>query len=247
MRTETLSYGSSPDQVVHTCYPESIPVHRPAPVAVLLHGGWWRDRHDLHLMDPLAEGLVQQGWVVWNVEYRRTGKGGGGWPQTLEDVRRALNLLRWRIGRSTEAGHPSGVVAIGHSAGGHLGLLAAPGSPLTGVVALAPVTDLVTSARDGLGEDAVADFLGPAAGETVAEEASPLYRLPLGVTQLVLHGTADQRVPVEQSRSYVEAAHRAGDPVTYREASGADHFAVIDPEDEAWRVASSWLSERAYG
>lgn len=245
MRTESFSYGSSPSQVIHACYPESIPAHFPASVAVLLHGGWWRDRHNLHLMDPLAEELVQQGWVVWNVEYRRTGKDGGGWPQTLEDVSRALDLLRWRLGRSTEMGHPAGVVAIGHSAGGHLGLLAAPGSPLTGVVALAPVTDLVTSARDSLGEGAVADLLGPTAGRRIEKEASPLYRLPLKVAQLVVHGTDDQRVPVEQSRSYANTAHRAGDPVTYREVSGADHFAVLDPGHEAWRIAYSWLSARA--
>jgi dipeptidyl aminopeptidase/acylaminoacyl peptidase len=82
----------------------------------------------------------------------------------------------------------------------------------------------------------VAAFLG--AGPDQAPEryrlASPLSRLPLGVPQLLLHGDADPRVPVGQSRAYAAAASAAGDPVELLELAGIDHMTVIDPTSAAW-------------
>ncbi|MBV2364662.1 alpha/beta hydrolase family protein [Streptomonospora nanhaiensis] len=255
-----FDYGGHAGQVVHIHQPAADD-DAPFPVAVLLHGGWWRAAHDTRLMEPVAAHLADRGWLVWNVEYRRTGGDGGGWPQTLEDVQAALALLGARLAEGAEPGDPATVVAVGHSAGGHLALMAAPGSPLTGVVALAPVTDLRAAADRGLGEGAVAEFLAPAhppepagpggeptgpAGEerpapADPESASPLHRLPLGTPQLVVHGAADRRVPVAQSRAYVEAARAAGDAVDYVEPPEADHFAVIDPAHPAWTPVRAWL------
>lgn len=242
MRT-TVAYGEHPSQIVHIREPEGR--GGPTPVAVLLHGGWWRDRFDASLMDPLSQDLADAGWAVWNVEYRRTGDDGGGWPQTLEDVEDALTLLgetaagdrgRYDLGR---------VVSIGHSAGGHLALLSALDTgraPVTTVVALAPITDLARCAEEGLGEGAVEPFLGPVPTARPYGESSPVSRVPLGVSQVVVHGDEDQRVPVEHSRDYVAAARAAGDDVDYREIAGADHFAVIDPAHRAWREVREYLS-----
>ncbi|GAB3441063.1 alpha/beta hydrolase [Streptomonospora sediminis] len=235
-----FAYGTHPSRVVGIWQPDT-DGDAPFPVAVLLHGGWWRDAHDLRLMDPLAAELADAGWLVWNMEYRRTGGDGGGWPQTLDDVRAGLDVLGARLGEGAEPGDPGRVVAIGHSAGGHLALLAAPGSPLTAVVGLAPVTDLRAAARAGLGEGAVPDFLGTEPADRTWAEAAPLHRVPVGVPQLIVHGDADQRVPVEHSRAYAAAARAAGDPVDYTEIAGADHFAPIDPRHAAWRAAGEWL------
>ncbi|MEU3309460.1 prolyl oligopeptidase family serine peptidase [Nocardiopsis sp. NPDC006832] len=237
----STAYGDHPSQIVHRHEPRRY--DGPAPVAVLLHGGWWRDLHDARLMDPLAGDLAAAGWFVWNVEYRRTGTDGGGWPRTAHDVARALDLL------AATADHEDGldtsrVVAIGHSAGGHLALMTAADSLVTSVVTLAPITDLRRCADAGLGEDAVAPFLGPDPAPELYTESSPLHRLPIGVPQLIVHGAADQRVPVEHSRDYVAAARAAGDPVEYREIAGADHFAVIDPAHTAWRTVRDALGAR---
>ncbi|QBI54073.1 alpha/beta hydrolase family protein [Streptomonospora litoralis] len=235
-----FAYGEHPSRLIQVWQPDD-DAAAPFPMAVLLHGGWWRDAHDLRLMDGLAAALADSGRLVWNVEYRRTGDDGGGWPQTLEDVQAALNLLGDRLREGAEPGDPHRVVGIGHSAGGHLALLAAAGSPLTGVIGLAPVTDLRAAATAGLGEGAVADFLGAAPADSTYTEAAPLHRLPIGVPQLIVHGDADRRVPVEHSRAYAEAARAAGDPVEYAEIAGADHFAVVDPQQQAWRSAGEWL------
>ncbi|MDA2805507.1 alpha/beta hydrolase family protein [Nocardiopsis suaedae] len=235
-----LRYGDHPSQRVRVLGPES-GGDGPAPVAVLLHGGFWRDRHGMELMEPIAEDLVRAGWQVWNVEYRRTGADGGGWPQTLDDVRAALVLLSEELSEHPEGAAPGKVVAVGHSAGGHLALLAAPGSPLRGVVGLAPVTDMVDTAERGLGEGAVDAFLGEEAPHSAFHESSPLRQVPVGVPQLIVHGDQDQRVPIEQSRTYVQEARLAGDEVDFEEVSGADHFVMIDPSHRAWAAARAWM------
>src|SRR5690625_6363366 len=114
MRTK---YGEHRSQFFDTWEPET---PHPAGTAVAIHGGWWRDRHDLHLMDRMCAHLTHDGWRVHNLEFRRTGRDGGRWPETLDDVLTALSLI----------GHESPrPVLIGHSAGAHLALMASRNQP----------------------------------------------------------------------------------------------------------------------
>jgi acetyl esterase/lipase len=77
------AYGTRPDQVGELWPPAR---GGPWPVVALLHGGFWRSQRSLELMRPLAADLAGRGFAVWNLEYRRVGQPGGGWPGTLEDV-----------------------------------------------------------------------------------------------------------------------------------------------------------------
>jgi acetyl esterase/lipase len=202
---------------------------------VVVHGGFWRARYDLDLGRPLAASLVQHGWAAWNVEYRRVGNGGGT-PQTLDDVAEAIDTLATLdldLGR---------VVTIGHSAGGHLATWAASRGrherwpiavAVTGVVAQAAVLDLRTAYRDRLGAGAVEAFLGHPPGDA-DDPVDPARQVPLGVPVFCVHGRADDVVPVDQSRAYVEAATAAGARAGLTEVEG-DHFVVIDPDSGAWR------------
>ncbi|MFE3175012.1 alpha/beta hydrolase family protein [Amycolatopsis sp. NPDC059090] len=221
---ETLRYGSEPSQFVEL---HGTPGGRGT--AVLLHGGWWRARHDLHQLDPMAADLVAAGWYVANVEYRRIDGDTGGWPQTLDDVLAAIAAVERPAALPT--------VAIGHSAGGHLALLT--GGSLAGVVALAPITDVPRARAEELGEGAAGLFL---TGDDAA--ASPIRQVPIGCPQLVVQGDADVRVPVAHSRDYVAAAKAAGDDVDYVELPGVDHFRLIDPGDEPWQPVREWLDRR---
>jgi acetyl esterase/lipase len=219
----------------------------PWPVVALLHGGFWRARRTLELMRPLAADLAGRGLAAWNLEYRRVGQPGGGWPGTFQDVAAGLDHLAALAGR--EPLDLDRLVVAGHSAGGHLALWSAArpglpaGAPGAGprvvprlAVSLAGVCDLAAGADDGLGEGAVAELLGATPGQNPARYrlASPLARLPLGVAQLLVHGDADTRVPVAQSRAYAAAAAAAGDPVELVELAGAGHMDVIDPASPAW-------------
>jgi acetyl esterase/lipase len=245
------AYGPEPDRFGELWRPAGA---GPWPVVALLHGGFWRAGRTLELMRPLAADLAGRGFAAWNLEYRRVGQPGGGWPGTCEDVAAGLDHLAGLAGRAPL--DLDRLVVAGHSAGGHLALWSAarpglpPGAPGAApqvvpwlAVSLAGVCDLHAGAADGIGEDAVAGFLGATPDQAPERYrlASPRSRLPLGVRQLLVHGDVDPRVPVEQSRAYAAAAAAAGDPVELVELAGVDHMAVIDPASPAWAEVSHRL------
>lgn len=228
-----LSYGDHDDQVVEVAVPEG----GSTGVAVLIHGGYWRARFTRELMEPLAADLLGRGWVVANVEYRRVGAGGG-WPQTVDDARAALAA----VAESRDAqGWTGPVVGVGHSVGGQLALLSA--QAVDAVVALAPVTDLARTRAEGLGEDAVAQFIAepPEDDPQPYAEGSPIEQLPLGRPVLVVHGDADTRVPLAHSTAFVERARAAGDQVTLAVLEGVEHLALIDPSQPHWPAVTDFM------
>jgi acetyl esterase/lipase len=244
-----VRYGSEPSQFGDLRLPTG---RGPHPVAVIIHGGFWRAAHDLLHLGHLAAALTADGVATWNIEYRRVGEPGGGWPGTFEDIGRALLA----VNDLTEAHplDPTRTIAVGFSAGGHLALWAAgrhrvvnvalapaPAFALAGVVALAPIGDLVAAADRPLNGTAVPDLLGgsPSAVPDRYAAASPRALLPIGVRQIVIHGTDDLAVPIELSESYVDAAQRSGDPAELVRLPGTGHFELIDPRSSAWDAVRS--------
>jgi acetyl esterase/lipase len=231
------TYGTDPDQYAELRRPQGESLG----VAVIIHGGFWRAAYDASLGRELALDLTEVGWTTYNVEYRRVGAGGG-WPTTLQDVADAVDLL------SELDLDLSRVVAIGHSAGGHLAAWAAgraglpplaPGSSprvaLTGVVAQAGVLDLRTGAARRVGGTAIPDLLG-GRPEDVPERydwADPIAAVPLSVPVVCIHSRSDDSVPFDQSEAYVAAARQAGGVADLVEFAG-DHMAHVDPGSTAW-------------
>jgi acetyl esterase/lipase len=191
-------------------------------VAVLVHGGFWRARYGLDLEHALAADLVARGWTVWNVEYRRLGDGGG-WPATYDDVRAAISALPVRASR---------VVAIGHSAGGHLAVRAAADVPLDGVVSQAGALDLYELWRRGTSDHVVRQFLGGSPHDVPEAYAAATPRPP-DVPLLLVHGALDEDVPVAISRDY-----GAGDLVVIEDEGHMEH---LDPRSRCWRAVIEWL------
>jgi acetyl esterase/lipase len=227
-------YGPHPSQVAELFRPDGA---GPSPVAVVVHGGFWREAYDRRLMDDLCRDLAGRGWAAWNVEYRRLG-GGGGWPATFDDVASAIDALAGLEGLDR-----SRVVSIGHSAGGPLALWAAARTDarvrVTHAVSQAGVVDLAEAARLGL-SNGVADELVGGRRERFAE-ASPLELLPLGLPQLLVHGEEDAVVPVSIARGYAAAARAAGDAVDLVTLTGVRHFEHLDPASSAWEAVVDWL------
>jgi acetyl esterase/lipase len=231
-------YGPDPAQFGDLYLPAE-PRH--TGVAVIIHGGFWRARYDLSLGAPLAIDLAARGYAAFNLEYRRVGRGGG-WPGTLQDVSDGVDAL------SSLDLDVSRVVAIGHSAGGHLATWAAgreqlpSGAPghrpkvtVTAVVAQAGVLDLAMAQAQGVGGTAVSDLLGgtPASVPERYAIADPIAQAPLRVPVLCVHGRGDQAVPFAQSTEYVTAARAAGATASLTEVQG-NHFTLIDPRSPAW-------------
>lgn len=239
-----VAYGAHPDQIGNLHLPARD--GGPWPCVVLIHGGFWRTGWDRTLMTPLAVDLASRGLVAWNVEYRRVGQADGGWPGTFEDVALAVDHLA-----DVPAVDTKRVVCCGHSAGGHLALWAAarhrlparaPGSrprvEPTAAVALGAVCDLEGAWRDDLGDGAVTGLLGSFVDHAARYEwASPAALAPLGVSQLLVHGSADEVVPIEQCREYAARDARA----ELIELAGADHFDVIAPGHAAWAAVTARL------
>ena len=243
-RATVHRYGEHPRQLAD--------LHRPAgagphPVAVVLHGGAWQPPWTKLVMRPLCFDLVRRGWAAWNVEYRRVGRDGGGWPQTFDDVAAAIDRLAELADPALDLDR---VMLLGHSAGAQLALWAggradlpagAPGSEprvrSRRVLALAAVCDLVRAGRPAR------ELLGGSVDEVPERyaQADPMRRLPLRVPVGLVHPRADETVPVHDSRDYAAAARAAGGDVTLVEPPGG-HRDPIDPSSAAWRAAVGWLS-----
>lgn len=244
---ETIAYADEHPSQVGDLY---LPAEPRDTLIVLIHGGFWYEQYGRESVAPLAEDLAERGYPVWSITYRRVG-GGGGWPETFADVATALD----HVGELPV--EPDRIVAIGHSAGGHLALWAAARQRLPddrvgaqpdvvpdAVVGLAAVSDLRAAARQGLGADAVTKLLGGEPSE-VPERlrvAAPLASIPLGVPQLLVHGRSDRLVPPEMSEQYATRARAAGDRVDLELVEGG-HFEVIDPSAEPWQLVLERLED----
>jgi len=177
----------------------------------------------LELGRPLAEVLVADGFAVWNIEYRRVG-GGGGWPQTGEDVLAALDAV--------DLGP---VVTLGHSAGGHLAVWAAKRSArVVGAVAQAAVLDFTRHITGRALE---------LCSEEQFAEASPQALVPIGKPVICVHGDRDEDVPVEQSTGFCAVEPQAELDVV----EGAGHMDVITPGTEAWERCRAAVGRLARG
>jgi acetyl esterase/lipase len=216
----------------------------PFPVAVVIHGGFWRAQYGRKLMHPLCRDLVARGWAAWNLEYRRLGRlSGGGWPNTFDDVSAGIDHLHELLAPLDL----SRVVTIGHSAGGHLAALAAtrpaPRVAVTAVVSQAGVLDLERAWEWRLSKGVVRRLLDgtPEQQPDRYAAASPAARLPLGVPALLTHGGEDDIVPPAMSEGFHAAARAAGDECELVMLPGEDHFGHLDVANPLWQAVVEWI------
>jgi acetyl esterase/lipase len=204
----TVAYGEHADNVVDVRDTEA------DTVAVLVHGGYWRVRYDRSYLTPFVEYLVAQGLSVASLEYRRIGNGGE-WPVLHQDVTAGVDkVVELFPGRR--------IVLVGHSAGGHLALLAADRPGVAKVVSVAGLCDLARAHELGLSDNAVTELLGGDLG--LLAEADPMNRVPPPVPVTLLHGDADTHVPLELSQRY--QAKSGAELVVL---PGIDHFEPVEP------------------
>lgn len=234
-----IAYGGDPNQFIDLRFPAAAKKD-PHPLAINIHGGFWRARYDLRHAGHLCAALTAKGLATANLEYRRVGQAGGAWPGTFEDIRAAYSFLvqhapQYRF-------DPQKLLVMGHSAGGQLALcLAAHDPAIQRVVSLAGVVDLQRAYELHLSNDAVVEFLRGKPDEVPDHyrEANPIALSISHAQQWLIHGAADDVVPPAFSHHYVaEKQKRTGtqrEDAHLREIAGAGHFDLIDPRSTAWK------------
>ncbi len=246
-----IAYGSAPSQFVELFRPKG---DGPFPVVVLIHGGCWTVQYGgITQMRNMAGALAAQGIAVWNVEYRRHDEEGGGYPGMYRDVATAVDLLR------DESKHDprldlQRIVAVGHSAGGHLAQWAGSrhrlpqwspawvADPLRipTVISLGGLADLrngaalIRSSCDR--ETAQLAGVPSAARPDVFADTSPAEMLPAGIRTVLIHGELDAVAPPSAGEDYARRARAAGDAAEVIVLPGAGHYDEVAAASPAWPV-----------
>jgi acetyl esterase/lipase len=257
----TISYGADEMHKVDVWLP-TVPRAGLHPTVLMVHGGCWQTSiADRTLMNWIADDLRRSGYAVWNIDYRGVDRPGGRHDGIFNDVSQATDALREHA--ATYRLDLSRVVAVGHSAGGHLALwlaarprlgrelLSKPADPLpiAHVVSLGGLPDLeqALAQKQGCGPEPIHQLLLPppldAAKVTRAERRAfmrdksiPLMA-PLGVPQSLVNGDKDRIIPIRFATDYARKMRAAGDSVTVRIVPNQGHVELIAPETAAWAEA----------
>ena len=249
-----IRYGPDSVQVVDLWLPEGSGPH---PTVLMVHGGCWQTEiADRRIMAWIAEDLRRRGIAVWNIDYRGVDREGGGYPGTFLDAAAAADALRAQAPRRNL--DISRLVAIGHSAGGHLALWLAgrprlparsplrSGNPIPirTVVSLGGLPDLEEAARPpgtGCGTEVVARLTGGRFDDTSVPRLAPL-----GVGQVLINGLQDRIIPTAYAEGYARPMRAAGDRVRVRMIDRTGHVELISPGTAAWAAAVEEI-EKALG
>lgn len=248
--TERIYYGPDSLQFGELWLPDG---ESPHTTVIMIHGGCWLSIYPgTELMDLIAEDLREHGFAVWNIEYRRLGHDGGGYPGTFLDAARGADYIRKIAG---EYNLPlDRVIATGHSAGGHLaGWLASrkkisEDSPLYsanpieihGVISLAGINNLESYANyssSPCGEQTVEKLVDiDSRGEMAYSDTSPAEMLPLSIPFIEVNAAFDSPVPPFFGYQFVQAAKEAGDPAEHVLLTESGHFEMIHTGTDEWEI-----------
>lgn len=221
-RSSSAEEAYGPDLLQTTLLFEATGSHKRQ--VVLIHGGCWSNQYTRAHITPLASALADAGFNVWVPEYRRVGDVGGGWPGTYQDVVTVINHIARQVGEPP--------TAIGHSAGGHLALLAAsdPDVALAGVIGLAAITDLsVYGQQEGSCPAMVQELMGASYTDSPEHyRAASVLSSEITVPAHLITGSLDGIVGDDQlvgfTRNQVVRIPDAG------------HFDLIHPENMAFDI-----------
>lgn len=249
-----LFYGDDPLQFGDLRLPDGPGPH---PLAIFIHGGFWRAEYALDYFGHACATLAAEGIATWNIEYRRIGNPGGAWPGTFLDVANAADHVRALA--DDDPLDKDRIVAVGHSAGGHLALWLAgrnriPAGDvlhidnplrLRAAISLGGVADLRQAWELGLGEGVARELVGGTPEEYPERFAatSPADLLPLGVPQILIHGELDVPVPFATCQDYAARAAASGDDVTFIGLPDTGHFEIVDPRSAQWQRVQGAINQ----
>jgi acetyl esterase/lipase len=202
--TANQSYGPEAEQKLDIIEPAGGPAEK-RPTALVIHGGGWVGGTKEAVMKLLVMPLVNQGFVVANVEYRLAGKALA--PAAVQDVLLAADW--WKSNAGRYGGNGGRIVAVGDSAGGHLALMTGiapkqaklgPTSNVAAVINWYGITDVIDLLEGQHLRDYAEKWVPPSLNDRIeiARRVSPVSWVRKGLPPiLTIHGDADQVVPYE--------------------------------------------------
>ena len=226
----------------------------PVPLVVWIPGDTWRDGSKA---DCPVTWLALEGYAVASIGYRTSDL--ARFPAQLDDCRAAIAEI---VRRAGEWGlDPTRIAVVGHGGGGHLAALvgladdpagdpsgdeaAAPRFPPAAVAMLSAPTDLTNLGPEHDRPRSPASLLvgGPLPEvREAALRASPVWHVsPDDPPCLVVHGTADFSVPVEQAVRLDAALSAVGVPSTLLLLDRAGHAASVGRDSPAGRAILEFL------
>ncbi len=247
-----IPYGADPLQYAELWLPRG---NAPHPVVLMVHGGCWQtDIADASIMNYIADDLRTRGIAVWNIEYRGVDRDGGGYPGTFLDVVAASEALRKhgnKYGLATQR-----VVAVGHSAGGHLALWLAARErisrssrlysttplPIAAAISLGGLPDLEAAQvppGDTCGAEPVRRLVG-LAGEGRSDpyaDTSPAAMFPFSSRQVLINASRDRIAPPSFAEAYAAKAQKHGAGVQRVTVPDEGHVELIAPGTSSWAAA----------
>nr|WP_283632325.1 alpha/beta hydrolase [Alteromonas macleodii] len=241
---EQLSYGDDPLQTIYTWHGRSSTNEMYADKALIfIHGGCWLNAYGYEHAKGMYHALAELGMGVYVTEYRRVGDEGGGWPGSLDDVTQAISTALKRI---ENEGRYTNIYIAGHSAGGHLALLAAQRlsssslnlsrANIKRIIGLAAITDIQSYAMGHNScQSATAKFMNgtPEDVPTAYQRATPRPThgsLPI----TLLQGDADSIVP---------ARHAVLSGTNQKIIKNGGHFDWLHPESTSFDALLEVISE----
>ena len=241
---EQFSYGDDPLQTIYTWHGRSSTNGMYADKALIfIHGGCWLNAYGYEHAKGMYHALAELGMGVYVTEYRRVGDEGGGWPGSLDDVTQAISTALKRI---ENEGRYTNIYIAGHSAGGHLALLAAQRlsssslnlsrANIKRIIGLAAITDIQSYAMGHNScQSATAKFMNgtPEDVPTAYQRATPRPThgsLPI----TLLQGDADSIVP---------ARHAVLSGTNQKIIKNGGHFDWLHPESTSFDALLEVISE----
>lgn len=228
---ETIRYGDHPEQFIRKWSASSSA--SPRGDVVFIHGGCWLQQYDISHSEGMLSALSREGFNVYGIEYTRSTEEQAGWPQSFSDIRQAVATLK-----QSHLNNAWPNYLMGHSAGGHLAVLAAPefAADFTAIIGLAAITDVTAYARGSNScEQATKWFMGgtPESATTLYDKANPRnYAMPENL--VLLHGDDDNIVSLAQSQ---------WEGVKHVVIEGAGHFDYLHPESLAYHTLLKLLNK----
>ena len=234
-------------------------VDAPVPAIVFIHGGAWKGgrKEDYRFY---AQHFARLGYVVASVQYRLSGE--APFPAAIHDVKAAVRFMRAESG--SLGVDPNRLAVAGGSAGGHLSMMIGyssdikeldgnsghPGvsSRVQCVVNFYGPTDMTTDFVRGISRThwAVRDFFGGTLEEQPDRYSagSPLkYVTSDDPPTLILHGTVDTVVPINQGDLLAKKLQKVAVPWVYDRLPGWPHaMDIAQPVNKRCR----WFMERFF-